>query len=245
MLLYGSAAIDVHGQVVWREPKAGRGGVQSGLQTRRECLSPAHSPRACPPHSNAVRPTSCQQPTIIFLDEVDAFLRSRQSTDNESSAQIKAQFMSLWDGFSSDGPGKVVIVGATNRPNDVDRAILRRMPRTFRIGLPGLLQRESILKALLRKERIEGTYDLTAIATGTEGYSGNDLQELCRNAAMTAMTKRLRRQMRGGSEDRVGSRDEPLQLTTDDFLNARSAVEATQCEPDSMDLSESFVDRLD
>eukprot|EP00038_Savillea_parva_P013317 m.210164 g.210164 ORF g.210164 m.210164 type:complete len:369 (+) comp24890_c0_seq1:115-1221(+) len=185
-------------------------------------------------------------PTIIFLDEVDAFLRSRASSDNESSAQIKAQFMSLWDGFSSDGPGKVVIVGATNRPNDVDAAIRRRMPRMFRIGLPGRLQRESILRALLRKERIEGTYDMGQVATGTEGYSGNDLQELCRNAAMTAMTKRLRRQMRGGVEDGVGARSEPLQLTTMDFLNARSVVEAAQQEPSGESLDcESFVDQLE
>jgi SpoVK/Ycf46/Vps4 family AAA+-type ATPase len=188
------------------------------------------------------------QPTIIFLDEVDAFLRNRSSSDNESSAQIKAQFMSLWDGFSSDGPGKVVIVGATNRPNDVDRAILRRMPRTFRIGLPGRLQRESILRALLRKEKIEGSYELAAVADSTEGYSGNDLQELCRNAAMTAMTKRLRVQRKGGADDRassVGSKSAPLELSTQDFLDARSAVEAAQCEPDDTDEAESYVDRLE
>mmetsp|Transcript_3390 Transcript_3390/g.8392 ORF Transcript_3390/g.8392 Transcript_3390/m.8392 type:complete len:362 (+) Transcript_3390:188-1273(+) len=182
-------------------------------------------------------------PTIIFLDEVDAFLRSRASTDNESSAQIKAQFMSLWDGFSSDGPGKVVIVGATNRPRDVDSAILRRMPRRFMIGLPGKLQRESILRALLRKEKIEGEFLVGTIAAETEGYSGNDLQELCRNAAMTAMTKRLKEQVRGGEEDRIGNRADPLRLTTADFLNARDAIEATFGEPLDEDIA--AVDRLE
>lgn len=76
------------------------------------------------------------QPSIIFVDEIDAFLRSRSSTDYEASALVKAQFMTLWDGFATDPKSRVVVVGATNRPEDVDRAILRRMPRTCRVGLP-------------------------------------------------------------------------------------------------------------
>ncbi|MFH4977977.1 hypothetical protein AB6A40_004686, partial [Gnathostoma spinigerum] len=65
------------------------------------------------------------QPTIIFIDEIDSFLRSRQVDDHEATAMMKAEFMSLWDGFvSSDS--LVIVMGATNRPGDVDKAILRR-----------------------------------------------------------------------------------------------------------------------
>lgn len=66
----------------------------------------------------------------------DSFLRSRTSHDHEATAMMKAQFMSLWDGLITDPNCTVIIMGATNRPQDLDRAILRRMPATFHIGLP-------------------------------------------------------------------------------------------------------------
>ena len=66
----------------------------------------------------------------------DSFLRARNSQDHEATAMMKAQFMSLWDGLITDPSCTVIIMGATNRPQDLDRAILRRMPATFHIGLP-------------------------------------------------------------------------------------------------------------
>ncbi|CAG0889549.1 unnamed protein product [Darwinula stevensoni] len=76
------------------------------------------------------------QPCIIFIDEIDCFLRSRDGKDHEATAMMKAQFLSLWDGLANDEENMVVIVGATNRPQDIDRAILRRMPAAFQIGYP-------------------------------------------------------------------------------------------------------------
>ena len=67
---------------------------------------------------------------------LDSFLRSRSSTDHEATAMIKTQFMSFWDGLTTDNDARVLIMGATNRPRDVDAAILRRMPSMFRISLP-------------------------------------------------------------------------------------------------------------
>lgn len=67
---------------------------------------------------------------------LDTFLRSRTSNDHEATAMIKTQFMSFWDGLLTDPRCQVMIVGATNRPHDVDAAILRRMPSMFLIGLP-------------------------------------------------------------------------------------------------------------
>eukprot|EP00050_Salpingoeca_kvevrii_P022175 m.122380 g.122380 ORF g.122380 m.122380 type:complete len:435 (+) comp9626_c0_seq2:995-2299(+) len=75
------------------------------------------------------------QPCIIFIDEIDSFLRERQSADNEASAITKAQFMALWDGFATNAH-QIVVVGATNRPFDVDKAILRRLPLTIHVKLP-------------------------------------------------------------------------------------------------------------
>ena len=65
------------------------------------------------------------QPCIIFIDEIDSLLRVRDQHDHEATAMIKAQFMQLWDGLTTDNSSTVLVMGATNRPNDVDKAILR------------------------------------------------------------------------------------------------------------------------
>jgi len=124
------------------------------------------------------------QPCIIFIDEIDSLLRVRSQQDHEATAMIKAQFMQLWDGLSTGKANSVIVMGATNRPRDVDAAILRRMPATFRLGLPDNSQRREILTTVLRMERLESCVDTWRLAKLTEGYSGSDLRELCRGAAV-------------------------------------------------------------
>lgn len=124
------------------------------------------------------------QPTIIFIDEIDSFLRSRQSNDHEVTAMMKAEFMSLWDGLTTDQEARIVILGATNRPWDIDQAILRRMPKQFSVPLPSLEQREKILRLTLKEINLESGFDFAKIARLTDGFSGSELKELCRNAAM-------------------------------------------------------------
>ncbi|XP_072485046.1 outer mitochondrial transmembrane helix translocase isoform X1 [Notamacropus eugenii] len=92
------------------------------------------------------------QPSIIFIDEIDSFLRNRSSSDHEATAMMKAQFMSLWDGLDTDYSCQVIVMGATNRPQDLDSAIMRRMPTRFHINQPALKQREAILKLILKNE---------------------------------------------------------------------------------------------
>jgi len=123
------------------------------------------------------------QPCIIFIDEIDSLLRVRTQQDHEATAMIKAQFMQLWDGLSTD-TNSVVVIGATNRPKDVDTAILRRMPLTFKLGLPDPGQRREIISAVLRLETVSECVDTWRLAKLTEGFSGSDLRELCRSAAI-------------------------------------------------------------
>ena len=106
------------------------------------------------------------QPSIIFIDEIDSFLRERTKGDHEVTGMMKAEFMTcvyflpplryltdcfhgifsrLWDGLLS-ATDRILVLGATNRPNDIDSAILRRMPKRFGIGLPDREQRAKILK---------------------------------------------------------------------------------------------------
>lgn len=123
------------------------------------------------------------QPCIIFIDEIDSFLRRRNTQDHEATAMMKAQFMSLWDGLITDPECTVIVMGATNRPTDLDKAILRRLPSSFYIRLPGVEQRRQILNLILEGEPTENV-DIDRLANITDGFSGSDLKELCRKASV-------------------------------------------------------------
>ncbi|CAI7829804.1 unnamed protein product, partial [Closterium sp. NIES-53] len=123
------------------------------------------------------------QPAIIFIDEVESFLGQRRNTEHEAVTSMKTEFMSLWDGFSTDDTARVMVLAATNRPWELDEAILRRLPRHFEIPLPDLAGRTSILEVILRDEDVDEDLDLQEIASLCAGYSGSDLTELCKQAA--------------------------------------------------------------
>ena len=94
------------------------------------------------------------QPAIIFIDEIDALLRQRQQSEHECISMMKAQLMTLWDGLSNNGKCQILVLGATNRPSDIDAAFLRRMPKRFNLDLPNADQRSSILMKLLRNDKL-------------------------------------------------------------------------------------------
>ncbi|KAL6972150.1 hypothetical protein U1Q18_031838 [Sarracenia purpurea var. burkii] len=123
------------------------------------------------------------QPAIIFIDEVDSFLGQRRTTDHEALTNMKTEFMALWDGFTTDQNARVMVLAATNRPSELDEAILRRLPQAFEIGIPERRERVEILKVVLKDERVEEDIDFDRIAGLCEGYTGSDLLELCKKAA--------------------------------------------------------------
>ncbi|XP_022140893.1 ATPase family AAA domain-containing protein 1-B-like [Momordica charantia] len=123
------------------------------------------------------------QPSIIFIDEVDSFLSQRRSSDHEALSNMKTEFMALWDGFTTDQNARVMVLAATNRPSELDEAILRRLPQEFEIGIPNKRERAEILKVILKGEKVEDNIDYDLIASLCEGYTGSDLLELCKKAA--------------------------------------------------------------
>uniref|UniRef100_A0A8C2KSY7 Outer mitochondrial transmembrane helix translocase n=1 Tax=Cyprinus carpio TaxID=7962 RepID=A0A8C2KSY7_CYPCA len=161
------------------------------------------------------------QPCIIFIDEIDSFLRIRSSMDHEATAMMKAQFMSLWDGLDTNASSQVMVMGATNRPQDVDAAILRRMPTTFHVGLPNAAQREEILRLILSGENLSNAINLKEIADQTEGYSGSDLKELCRDAAMYRVRDYVRKQQ-------MKQIAQQLQLDEEEHVNSTQLRPVTQ-----------------
>uniref|UniRef100_A0A8C6YFP7 Outer mitochondrial transmembrane helix translocase n=2 Tax=Naja naja TaxID=35670 RepID=A0A8C6YFP7_NAJNA len=106
------------------------------------------------------------QPSIIFIDEIG---------EVEFSTDLKISHSRFL---------KVIVMGATNRPQDLDTAIMRRMPTRFHINQPSLKQREAILKLILKNENVDRHVDLLEVAKETDGFSGSDLKEMCRDAAL-------------------------------------------------------------
>ncbi|CAH6721380.1 outer mitochondrial transmembrane helix translocase [[Candida] jaroonii] len=155
------------------------------------------------------------QPCIIFIDEIDSFLRDRSSNDHEVSAMLKAEFMTLWDGLLSNG--RIMVMGATNRQNDIDSAFMRRLPKQFSIGKPDASQRRSILSKILNDSKLSSDFDIDTIVNHTKGYSGSDLKELCREAALNSMRDFIKSNYAGGKKLNTNKPDvKPLK--TSDFL---------------------------
>jgi len=171
-------------------------------------------------------------PTVIFIDEIDSFLRERASDDHAAQGNMKAEFMALWDGLLTQDipkgslPYGVIVVGATNRPWDVDQAILRRMPRTFKLDLPTAEQRLDILQIYLRDEEMEESLlrDMRKLADRLGGYSGSDIKELCQAAAMFPF-RDFARVCREESD--FNNRSSLRKLSMKDFLRAMKDVKAT------------------
>ncbi|CAO2175166.1 unnamed protein product [Urochloa humidicola] len=123
-------------------------------------------------------------PTIIFVDEVDSMLGQRnRAGEHEAMRKIKNEFMTHWDGLLSRPDQRILVLAATNRPFDLDEAIIRRFERRIMVGLPSLESRELIMRRLLSKEKVDEGLDFKELATMTEGYSGSDLKNICTTAA--------------------------------------------------------------
>ncbi|KAL9334761.1 hypothetical protein Peur_071942 [Populus x canadensis] len=133
-------------------------------------------------------------PTIIFVDEVDSMLGQRTRVgEHEAMRKIKNEFMTHWDGLMTKPGERILVLAATNRPFDLDEAIIRRFERRIMVGLPSIESRERILKTLLSKEKTEGL-DFKELATMTEGYSGSDLKNLCVTAAYRPVRELLQQE---------------------------------------------------
>ncbi|KZV36459.1 hypothetical protein F511_15964 [Dorcoceras hygrometricum] len=133
-------------------------------------------------------------PTIIFVDEVDSMLGQRTRVgEHEAMRKIKNEFMTHWDGLLTKPGERILVLAATNRPFDLDEAIIRRFERRIMVDLPSVENREKILKTLLSKEKVEDL-DFKELAAITEGYSGSDLKNLCITAAYRPVRELLQQE---------------------------------------------------
>ncbi|KAK8935493.1 Katanin p60 ATPase-containing subunit A1 [Platanthera zijinensis] len=136
-------------------------------------------------------------PTIIFVDEVDSMLGQRTRVgEHEAMRKIKNEFMAHWDGLLTKPGERILVLAATNRPFDLDEAIIRRFERRIMVGLPSLESRELILKSLLSKEKVIEGLEYKELAAITEGYSGSDLKNLCTTAAYRPVRELIQQERR-------------------------------------------------
>ncbi|KAJ3526298.1 hypothetical protein NM208_g11259 [Fusarium decemcellulare] len=125
-------------------------------------------------------------PCIIFIDEADSLFRRRQGSDQSWQRGQVNQLLGEFGGFSKDATSPLVLL-ATNFPQDLDPAVLRRVPNRIFLGLPSTEARQGILNIHLREEKLDSTVDVEQLAKDTEGYTGSDLEHVCQQVALLAL----------------------------------------------------------
>ena len=125
------------------------------------------------------------QPTIIFIDEIDAILSERRSGEHEGVRRIKTEFLLQFEGMTTGANERVVVVAATNRPQELDDAALRRFTKRVYVRMPDIDTRTKLLTNLLAKQGSPLTHkEITRIVAMTEGYTCSDISNLARDAAL-------------------------------------------------------------
>jgi transitional endoplasmic reticulum ATPase len=153
------------------------------------------------------------RPSIIFIDEIDALLRRRQAdSTNKWEERVLSQFLRELDGIKG-GEG-VLLVGATNRVDAIDEAIVGRRLSPIEVGLPDYDGRLKLLQLLCQHVKLARGVDLKAVSSATDGMSGADLRRLRDAAGMKA----LNRGARGGQRPKTG-----ISISMADFDSALEA----------------------
>jgi SpoVK/Ycf46/Vps4 family AAA+-type ATPase len=134
--------------------------------------------------------------------------------------------MTLWDGLTSANesglPARIMILGATNRIQDIDEAILRRMPKKFPVSLPSNSQRKRILNLILKDTKTdEENFDVEYLTRVMAGMSGSDIKEACRDAAMVPVREFIKEQ-RDRGVTMSGVKPESVRgIRTEDFFGRK------------------------
>ncbi|TMW62255.1 hypothetical protein Poli38472_009748 [Pythium oligandrum] len=161
-----------------------------------------------------------KQPSVIFIDEIDSLLTQRSSEENEASRRMKTEFLVQLDGAGTKAKDVILVVGATNRPQELDEAARRRFVKRLYIPLPSFEARLDLVCRLLKDNR----HDLTdeekkLIAEKTKGYSGADVRALCTEAAMGPI--------RSCSDIRTMDADSVRPISLEDFNAALRGVRSS------------------
>ena len=164
-------------------------------------------------------------PTIVLFDEIDAIAPTRGTGfDSHVTERVVSQLLTELDGLEE--LKDVVVIGATNRPDLVDVALLRpgRLDRLVYLPPPNASSREQIFKIHLKEKPIADDVDITQLAKDTEGYVGADIETVCREAAMLALRDFIRSDMTVGQ---VNENVKSIKITRDHLYAAINRVKPT------------------
>lgn len=164
----------------------------------------------------------CHQPAVVFIDEIDSLLSQRSDTEHESSRRIKTEFLVQLDGASTGDDDRILVIGATNRPQELDEAARRRLVKRLYIPLPDIEARKQLVKNLMKLERNELTNEhIDEVAHLTDGYSGADMKNLCQEASLGPIRSIASKDMFQISAEQV----RPVNI--DDFKTALKRVKSS------------------
>jgi len=174
-------------------------------------------------------------PSTVFFDEVDALCASRGGdNEHEASRRVKSEILTQMDGMGSNEAGvdtHVMVLGATNFPWDIDEALRRRLEKRVYIPLPGEAGRKQLYWINLRDVELAEDVNFGDLATLTDGFSGADITNICRDAAMMAMRRAIAGlsplEIKNLKKEEVES---PITMT--DFREARSKIQPSVSEAD-------------
>ena len=168
-----------------------------------------------------------EQPSVVFIDEIDSLLCQRSETEHESSRRMKTEFLVQLDGAATGAEDRILVIGATNRPYELDEAARRRLVKRLYVPLPELEARAQIIRNLLKSERHDLTpEDVYEIARLANGYSGADMTNLCKEASMGPIRSIPFEQLEGISKDDV------RKVTLHDFKEALDAIRPSVSQKD-------------
>ena len=163
-------------------------------------------------------------PSIIFIDEIDSIAPKREEVSGDVEKRVVSQLLTLMDGLESRG--KVVVIGATNRPDALDSALRRpgRFDREIEIGIPDQIGRLEILEIHTRGMPLTQDVNLNSIAKITHGFVGADLESVCREAAMRSLRSVLPEINLEESKIPIETLNK-IKITPEDFENALKGVQ--------------------
>ncbi len=186
-----------------------------------------------------------KQPSIIFLDELDAIAPRREKVAGEVEKRVVAQLLTMMDGLKKRG--NVIVIGATNLPDSIDPALRRagRFDREITLDVPDMLSRAEILKIHCKTMPLSSDVDFQRLAEITNGFTGADLEMLCKEAGFKALGEFL--------EDFDGDEKQPrpaksgkaaVSVSMENFVAALKEIEPSAIREISVDIPEAGLESI-
>ncbi|KAI1376609.1 P-loop containing nucleoside triphosphate hydrolase protein [Hypoxylon crocopeplum] len=172
-------------------------------------------------------------PSIIFIDEADALFRKRSEEDRGWERSRLNELLNQQDGLTAAKMPPFLLL-ATNHPNDLDDAAMRRVPARLHIGLPARAAREKIFCIFLREEAVDPSLDLQHLTRCTAGFTGSDIKTVCTQATLICQSEL----------DKCGKSDETRVLTNEHFATALARTSPTVSR-DALQQVRDFAEKFD